>query len=80
MGAIYWKDMIKTLDIASINKETVNIEAWANDGSIIHYNGWEVIGRYWRGNIHKLKNPVNGQIRAVKDIFIFKINGNTVYL
>ena len=80
MGAIYWKDMIKTLDIASINKETVNVDAWASDGTIIHYEGWQVLGRYWKGNIHKLVNPVNGQIRAVKDIYIFRINGLTVYL
>lgn len=80
MGAIYWKDMIKMLDIASINKETVNVEAWASDGTIINYMGWQVVGRYWKGNIHKLVNPVNGQIRAVKDIFIFRINGLTVYL
>jgi hypothetical protein len=72
--------MLRLLDKAAIYKQTVNVEAWTSDGNINKYEGWLVYGRYWQGCTHKLVNPVNGQIRAVCDIFIFKINNLQVYL
>lgn len=71
----------KKLDVARIYEQTVDIWAWEKStGDIIHYQGWLVIGSHWRGGTHNLRNPLNGEIRQVRDINIFKFSGHEVYV
>ena len=73
--------MKKQLDIAKIRAQLVNLRCWElKSGDIIEYRGWLVIGSHWRGGTHRLKNPVNGQIRMVRDITIFEFMGHEIYL
>ena len=78
---IYLTEMKKQLDIARIRAQLVNIRCWElKSGDIIDYQGWLVIGSHWRGGTHRLKNPVNGQVRMVRDITIFDYMGHEIYL
>ena len=78
---IHFTEMKKQLDIAKIRAQLVNLRCWElKSGDIIDYRGWLVIGSHWRGGTHRLKNPVNGQIRMVRDITIFEFMGHEIYL
>ena len=48
--------------------------------SIIQYRGWLVKSSSWQQGTHNLYNPVNHQIRKVRDIFIFRYNDHPIYL
>ena len=77
---IHFTEMKKQLDIAKIRAQLVNLRCWElKSGDIIDYRGWLVIGSHWRGGTHRLKNPVNGQIRMVRDITIFEFMGHEIY-
>jgi hypothetical protein len=78
--AIHINDMRRQMDICRIMNRRVDIWAWRSTGETIHYDGWLVKGGHWRGGVHRLMNPDNGQIRAVPDIFIFKFNKHSIYL
>lgn len=73
-------EMQRHLDTAKIWNQTVNLEYWKKDGTIIHLNGWLVIGSHWRGGTHNLRNPANGEVRKVRDINIFKFNNHEIYV
>lgn len=78
---IHLTEMKKQLDIARIRAQLVYIRCWElKSGDIIDYQGWLVIGSHWRGGTHRLKNPVNGQVRMVRDITIFDYMGHEIYL
>lgn len=78
---IHLTEIKKQLDIAKIRAQLVNLRCWElKSGDIIDYRGWLVIGSHWRGGTHRLKNPVNGQIRMVRDITIFEFMGHEIYL
>lgn len=79
-GAIHITEMQKSIGVAKIYRQPITIECWASDGRIIKYDGWIVINQYWSGGTTRLKNPVNGEIRSVNDILIFRYNGMEVYL
>lgn len=78
--AIHINDVCRLMDKARIDAAAVNIKAWDSDGGIIEYNGWYVIGGYWRGGFHRIRNAVSKEIRTVPDVFIFEFNGKSVYL
>ena len=50
------------------------------DGNEVDYIGWLPLTGHWRGGIHRLMNPENGEVRAVIDVLIYEFNGHTVYL
>lgn len=78
---IHFTEMKKRLDICKIRNQLVNLRFWElQSGDIIQIEGWRVIGSHWRGGTHRLKNPVNGQIRMVRDITIFEYMGHEIYL
>ena len=80
-GAIHITEMQKSIATAKIWGQTVNIECWeAKTGAIIQYKGWKVLNQYWKGGTTRIKNPKNGEIRAVCDILIFRYNNLDVYL
>ena len=78
--AIHINEVLKLLDKAAAEKSQVNLKAWKDNGEVVEYNGWYVHGSHWRGGLHRLRNPQNGQIRNVCDVFIFEFNGQPVYL
>jgi len=78
--AIHINEARRLLDHARIDADTVDVSCWRSTGEIIEYRGWRVKGVNWRGGWHRLQNPLNGEVRAVRDITIFKINGFAVYL
>lgn len=78
--AMHITEMQKRLDTAKIWCQTVNLEYWKKDGTIINLNGWLVIGSHWRGGTHNMRNPVNGEVRKVRDINIFKFNNHDIYV
>ena len=68
------------LDKAKKDGMQVNVEALDTTGAVNTYNGWYVQGGYWRGGFHRLRNPVNGEIRATCDVLIIKFNNCNKYL
>ena len=78
--AIHINEMLKLLDKAAEERSQVNLKAWKDNGEVVEYHGWYVHGSHWRGGLHRLRNPQNGQIRNVCDVFIFEFNGQPVYL
>lgn len=69
------------MDIAREKRQTVNLRVWEGQtGAVIDYQGWMVSSSSWKKGWHKVINPMNNQIRTVSDIFIFEINGLSIYL
>jgi len=68
------------LDKAKKDGMQVNVEALDTTGAVNTYSGWYVQGGYWRGGFHRLRNPVNGEIRAICDVLIIKFNNCNMYL
>ena len=69
--AIHFKDAMQVLDLARERRQT---------GNVLEYRGWMVSSSSWKKGWHRLINPTNNQIRTVPDIFIFEVNGLSVYL
>ena len=79
--AILINERRRSLDISRIDRSPVDIDCWkASDGYIIHYRGWLVTSSNWREGTHRLRNPVNNQVRKVRDVFIFRYNNHPIYL
>lgn len=79
--AMHLKDVQKSMDIARINGQTVDVWCWEKQtGNILHYKGWYVIGSYWRRGTHRLRNPLNSEVRELRDINIFRYNNHEVYV
>ena len=72
--------VLEQLDLAAKYRQKVSVRAWKKDGEEVNYMGWIPTSGHWRGGIHRLANPVNGQVRAVVDVLIFEFNGHQVYL
>nr|DAW02239.1 MAG TPA: hypothetical protein [Caudoviricetes sp.] len=81
MAAIHFTDMLRMLDQAYQHRTLVDVYAWEGSTGIkLRYNGWLVHHVNWRGGYVRLRNPKNRELRTVPQIFIFKINKQTVYL
>lgn len=79
--AIHINEAMQIMDIAREKRQTVNLKVWEGQtGDIVEYNGWLVSSSNWKGGWHRVINPKNNQIRTVPDIFIFEINGLSVFL
>ena len=73
--------VLEQLDLAAKYRQKVRVKAWQKEnGEVVDYTGWIPTGSHWRGGIHRLMNPINGQVRAVIDVLIFEFNGHSVYL
>ena len=77
---IYYKDAQKFLDECIKTRELVSLTVLLQDGTPRRYDGWMVISSHWRGGSHTLKSPTSKEIRKVRDILIFNINGHPIYL
>ncbi|MFS6557050.1 maintenance system killer protein [Parabacteroides distasonis] len=79
--AIHINEAMQIMDIAREKKQTVNLKVWeGQSGEVIEYRGWMVSSSNWKGGWHRIINPMNNQIRTVSDIFIFEINGLSIFL
>lgn len=78
--ALHINEVLQLLDKAGEEHKKVNVRAWKKDGNEVDYIGWLPLTGHWRGGIHRLMNPVNGDVRAVIDVLIYEFNGHTVYL
>lgn len=78
--ALHINEVLQLLDKASKERKKVNVRAWKKDGNEVDYIGWLPLTGHWRGGIHRLMNPQNGEVRAVIDVLIYEFNGHTVYL
>jgi hypothetical protein len=73
--------VLERMDLAVKYKQQVRLKAWKKEnGEVVDYYGWIPTGSHWRGGIHRLLNPANGEIRAVIDVLIFEYNQHPVYL
>ena len=68
------------LDKAKKDGMQVNVAALDSTGALNEFYGWYVQGGYWRGGFHRLRNPVNGEIRTLCDVLIIKFNNCSMYL
>lgn len=80
LTALHINAVRQFLDECIESRDRVDITAMTTHGAVVLYTGWLVIGSHFRGGTHRLKNPVNGQIRSVPDILIFTVNNHPVYL
>lgn len=78
--AIHINVVQQLLDKAARDSQLVNVRAWRKDGEAVNYLGWQPTSGHWRGGLHRLRNPQNGEIRAVIDVLIYELNGHPVYL
>lgn len=68
------------LDECMRTREPLWIVALSKDGTLHRYDGWLVQSAWWRAGTHDLLNPANGQIRKVRDVLIFSINGHPLFI
>ncbi len=79
--ALHINYVLEQLDLAAKYRQRVQLKAWKKENAeVVDYSGWIPTSGHWRGGIHRLMNPANGQVRAVIDVLIFEFNGHTVYL
>lgn len=79
--AVHINEAMQILDLARERKQTVNLKVWEGQtGEILEYRGWLVSSSSWKKGWHRVINPANNQIRTVPDVFIFEINGLSIYL
>lgn len=60
--------------------QTVNLKVWKKDGSVMELK--ECVGmRYnFRQGTRQIKVLASRQIRTIRDVFIFELNGKKVYI
>lgn len=79
-SALYLKDAQLFLDSCVTTRELVSVTNLDREGKLMHLVGWHCTSGSWRAGAHIFRNPRNGQIRKVRDVLIFNINGHPVYL
>nr|DAY94271.1 MAG TPA: hypothetical protein [Caudoviricetes sp.] len=76
MRAIHINEARKILD----SQDPVDLKVWEmSTGEILEYTEVVCFSSYFRGGTRKLRFP-NKQIREVRDVCIFEINGLEVFL
>ena len=76
-GVLHMKDAILLLE----SGQPVNLRLWKlATGDILEYKGAVCIGGHWRKGTHRVKLPRSGVIREFRDVTLFEINNNTIYL
>lgn len=77
---MHFTEMQQLIAIAEEHRQTLNVKAWTTEGKVNEYNGWIVHHQYWRKGYVRLRNPANGEIRLVPEIYILEVNGYSIYL
>lgn len=79
-SAIYLREAQLFLDECKRTHEPVWIVALKMNGELLRLDGWQVISGYWQAGTHDYRHPMSGQIRKLKDLLLFEINGHPVYV
>jgi len=75
--SIYLADALRLLS----DRRPHTLRLWKlSTGDILTYEGVTAIGEWKRGAMHRVRFNKSGQIRALRDISIFEIDGLSVYL
>ncbi len=76
-GVLHMKDALLLLE----SGQPVNLRLWKlATGDILEYKGAVCIGGHWRKGTHRVRLPMSGVIREFRDVTLFEINNNTIYL
>lgn len=76
-GVLHIKDAILLLE----SGQPVDLRLWKlATGDILEYKGAVCIGGHWRKGIHRVRLPKSNVIREFRDVTLFEINNNTIYL
>ena len=76
-GVLHMKDALVLLE----SGQPVNLRLWKlATGDILEYKGAVCIGGHWRKGTHRVRLPRSGVIREFRDVTLFEINNNTIYL
>ena len=76
-GVLHLKDAILLLE----SGQPVNLRLWKlATGDILEYKGAVCIGGHWRKGTHRVRLPRSGVIREFRDVTLFEINNNSIYL
>ena len=76
-GVLHMKDAILLLE----SGQPVNLRLWKlATGDILEYKGAVCIGGHWRKGTHRVRLPKSNVIREFRDVTLFEINNNTIYL
>ena len=76
-GVLHLKDAIVLLE----SGQPVNLRLWKlATGDILEYKGAVCIGGHWRKGTHRVRLPRSGVVREFRDVTLFEINNNTIYL
>jgi len=73
---IHISDARRILDTGAV----VDLKVWKSNGEILEYNGVITTSSHFRGGTRQLKFEKSGEVRRVRDVCIFGINGMEVYL
>lgn len=74
---LHLKDAILLLE----SGQPVNLRLWKlATGDILEYKGAVCIGGHWRRGTHRVRLPRSGVIREFRDVTMFEINNNSIYL
>ncbi len=60
--------------------EPVDLDIWTQSGQIVHLSNCISLRYSFYGGYRNVKIRNSGQIRKVRDVLIFRINGLEVYL
>lgn len=80
LSGIRMKDMQLFLDECAERHEAVFITALTRDGRKLQLDGWICTSGHWKGGTHNFRHPDSGQVRKVRDVLIFAVNGHPVYI
>lgn len=61
-------------------REPVDLDIWKSDGSIQRYSGCVSLRYDYYGGFRNIKILASGEIRRVRDICIFAVNGLEVFI
>ena len=78
--ALHITEALHTIAVAEEHRAEINLKAYKGNGEVVTYEGWVVMHDYWRKGYMRLRNPRNGQVRLVPQIFITELNGKRIYL
>jgi hypothetical protein len=79
-SAIHLKEAQLFLDECKRTREPVWVVALSKDGTLHRYDGWLVQSGHFTAGTHDLVNPKSGQMRKVRDVLIFYVNGHPIYI
>ncbi len=77
--------MAKAVHITTARKmidsgDPVDLKVWAKDGRVLHLQNCIGLRYNFRSGTRQVKLLTSRQIRTIRDVLMFEINGLTIYL